>query len=102
MATIFGTTLILGACGSDDEQDSSKGETTETAAGEKVFQNDCASCHGTDLTGGQGPDLTSVGSDHSAEDIEDIIENGQGGMPAGVIKDEDDIEEVASWLAEHK
>src|SRR5690625_5588791 len=34
-------------------------EVAEVAEPEEVFQNNCASCHGDDLSGGAGPDLTS-------------------------------------------
>jgi biotin synthase-like enzyme len=37
----------------------------------------------------------------SKEEILDIIENGKGGMPAGILKGED-AEAVASWLADKK
>lgn len=83
-------------------EDENGGETEEVAQDpEEIFANSCASCHGGDLTGGAGPDLTSVGSDHSAEDIQDIIINGQGSMPPGIIQGEE-ANEVAAWLAEMK
>lgn len=68
---------------------------------EEIFANSCASCHGGDLTGGAGPDLTSVGSDHSKEDILSVIDEGQGTMPAGLIQGEE-ADEVAAWLSEMK
>lgn len=67
---------------------------------EEVFSNNCATCHGDDLEGDSGPDLTDVGSDHSADEIDDIITNGtDGGMPAGVI-DGDEKEAVVEWLSD--
>jgi len=72
----------------------------ETADAEAIFQQNCASCHGEDLSGGAGPDLTKVGSDHSADEINDIITNGtDGGMPAGLI-DGKEKEAVVGWLAD--
>src|SRR5699024_12021610 len=44
---------------------------------EAIFSQNCASCHGDDLSGGMGPDLTKVGSELSADEIKDIIENGK-------------------------
>lgn len=79
----------------DDEEDDD-GETSDDP--EAMFANSCATCHGDDLTGGMGPDLTSVGSDHSAEDIEGIIENGQGDMPPGTASPEE-AEVIADWLS---
>src|SRR5699024_2505482 len=60
----------------------------------------CATCHGDDLSGGNGPDLTKVGSELSKDEIHDIIENGKGDMPQGIVVGEDaDI--VAEWLSEY-
>lgn len=111
---LFGTTLVLGACGGDDGANESTdngdagtdteedGGTVDTAAGEEVFKANCTSCHGGDLKGGVGPDLTKVGADHSADDIKDIVQNGQGQMPAQKQVTGDDLDAVANWLAEKK
>lgn len=100
---MFGTLLVLGACGgggSDDNAGDDSGS-TDSAAGEEVFKQNCASCHGEDLSGGAGPSLETVGADHSVDDIKDIIENGQGSMPAGLVSGEEE-DAVAEWLATHK
>ncbi|HLQ83410.1 MAG TPA: cytochrome c [Pseudogracilibacillus sp.] len=78
-------------------------EVTEEEASdpEALFANSCASCHGGDLTGGAGPDLTTVGANLSAEEIEDVILNGQGTMPPGLLQGQE-ANEVAAWLAEMK
>src|SRR5699024_203400 len=77
------------------------GENSESMdEGEEVFQQNCATCHGDDLSGGNGPDLTKVGSEMSKDDIHDIIEKGKGDMPPGIVAGEDaDI--VAEWLSEY-
>lgn len=80
-------------------EESQEGETSDDP--EEIFQNNCASCHGDDLSGGMGPDLTKVGSDHSAEDIHEIIINGQGDMPPGMATEEE-ADVLAEWLAEKK
>ncbi|MFC4557513.1 cytochrome c551 [Virgibacillus kekensis] len=120
---LFGSALVLGACGgggdegaTDDSGGNGGGEdteqtegnngggTTDTAAAEEIYQNNCASCHGADLSGGAGPDLTAVGSEYSADEIADIIKNGtNGGMPAfdGQLPEED-IQSLAQWLAQKK
>ncbi|WP_373893373.1 cytochrome c551 [Virgibacillus natechei] len=114
LTLLFSTVLVLTACGgggddggTDDggdtgdngTEESSEGGSVDTAAAEEIFENNCAACHGADLSGGQGPDLTSVGSDHSADDIADIIDNGQGGMPPQDVSEED-RDTLSSWLAE--
>ncbi|WP_010531015.1 c-type cytochrome [Lentibacillus jeotgali] len=88
--------------GSGGGGDSSGGG--ETAAnGEEVFQSNCASCHGQDLSGGMGPALNSVGSKYSKEEIKQIIADGfpSAGMPPGIVQGED-ADAVAQWLSEQK
>ena len=119
LAAGLGATLVLGACGSDDssssdttkedtsmnddssmKDDSSKTETAVNA--EKIFANNCATCHGKNLEGNVGPNLTKVGSKYSSEEIQNIIKNGKGQMPAGILKDDKEIVAVADWLADMK
>lgn len=67
-----------------------------------LFKANCASCHGQNLEGIAGPNLTKVGSKYSADEIEKIIKEGKGGMPPGMLKKADEIKAVAAWLAEKK
>jgi len=77
-------------------------ETTEAADVDDIFKANCASCHGSDLTGGSAPDLTEVGDSHSADEIEEIIIEGtDGGMPGGLV-DNEQAAELAEWLAEYE
>ncbi|RKQ37811.1 cytochrome c550 [Oceanobacillus halophilus] len=66
---------------------------------EAIFSANCSSCHGADLSGGMGPDLTTIGSKLSAEDITQIIQNGQGQMPAVQMASEE-AELLSEWLSE--
>lgn len=116
LALGLGTTLALGACGGSDDSSSSDSSSTkeestmnddssktETAVdAEKIFANNCASCHGNNLEGNVGPNLTKVGSKYSSEEIQEIIKNGKGQMPAGILKEDEEIVAVADWLAEKK
>jgi len=117
LALGLGTTLALAACGGSDDSssdDSSSGtkeestmnddsSKTETAVdAEKIFANNCASCHGNNLEGNVGPNLTKVGSKYSSEEIQEIIKNGKGQMPAGILKDDKEIMAVSDWLAAKK
>ncbi len=105
LAAIFGATLVLGACGGGGDTDTgtddgATGDDTASAVdAEAVFQQSCASCHGGNLEGASAPALDTVGADLSEDEIHDIIENGQGGMPPGLIKG-DDADAVAAWLAD--
>lgn len=109
VAVLFGLALVLGACGGGDKGDDSAdtgsddngGEAVETAAGEQVYQANCAMCHGSDLSGGAGPALDDAGSKFSAEELEDIIVNGTGSMPAQNVSG-DDLNELVTWLSEQK
>ncbi|SFF53702.1 cytochrome c550 [Halobacillus alkaliphilus] len=77
-------------------------EEAANANPEEMFQSKCASCHGGNLEGGAGPNLTEVGSRYSAEEIKDIIVNGKGSqMPAGLYTGEQ-ATALAEWLAEKK
>jgi len=67
-----------------------------------VFKQNCASCHGQNLEGIAGPNLTKVGSKYDANQIADIIKNGKGSMPGGLLKKQPEIQAVAKWLAEKK
>lgn len=87
----------------DTNSDSAEGNKVDTEKAEEVFQNNCALCHGSDLTGGAGPNLTEVGSRYSKEEITEIINNGKnnGRMPAEVVTG-DNVDLIASWLAQRK
>ncbi|MBA9026761.1 MULTISPECIES: cytochrome c551 [Bacillaceae] len=102
---LLGTTLALAACGSNDNANkpTNEGGTTTTSAGEadQIYKNKCSSCHGANLEGAFGPELKAIGSTLSKEDIETIIKEGKGGMPAKLIK-EDQAAIVAEWLSEKK
>src|SRR5690625_442373 len=94
---IFAVILVsvLGVNQRNDIQQAEEGEPTEEVQEgetsddpEALFENNCASCHGDDLSGGMGPDLTQIGNKHSADEIKEIILQGQGDMPAIDVEDE--------------
>jgi len=109
IAILFGSALVLSACGGTEQPADEAGDTTteggstqETAgSAEEIVQQSCIGCHGRELEGGSGPNLQEVGAKYSQEEIKNIIINGQGGMPKGLLNDAD-AEVVASWLAEKK
>jgi mono/diheme cytochrome c family protein len=67
-----------------------------------LFKQNCASCHGQNLEGMVGPNLTKVGSKYDEKQIAEIIKNGKGGMPPGMLKKQPEIQAVAKWLSEKK
>lgn len=105
VAVLFGITLILGACGGGDDNNNNNvnnGDTngaSEADAGQDVFKDNCMTCHGgIGDGGGAGPDLAGVGDDHSADDIDDIIQNGTGSMQPQPQVSDDDREVLIDWL----
>ncbi|WP_067727390.1 cytochrome c550 [Oceanobacillus damuensis] len=76
----------------------------ETAGGDAdaVYQSNCAACHGADLSGGAGPDLTQVGSKYSSDEIADIIQNGTGSMPPQDQVAGEELSALSEWLSEQQ
>jgi len=118
LALLMGTSLVLAACGGGGDEaadntdktdtgttttEENAGDTSTASAGDaqKLFDQKCSSCHGANLEGAVGPNLTKVGSKYSKEDIEGIIANGQGAMPPGLLQG-DEAAQVAEWLAAKK
>lgn len=107
LALLMGTSLVfsLAACGGGDDKATDTGGDAggDTAAvnAEDVYTQSCAACHGGDLKGGVGPDLTKVGGNLSQDDIKTVILEGRGQMPAQNLNDEE-ATAVAEWLAAKK
>ena len=104
-AMFLGVSLALAACGGGGDNagnnNGNNGGGDTAASAEQIYKQNCASCHGQDLSGGVGPNLQKVGSKYSKEQIKEIIVKGRGAMPAGIIKGED-ADKVAEWLASKK
>lgn len=96
--------LLLGACGSDEENASNEGggaeQTATTADGEAVYRSaSCFSCHGADLEGASGPSLETVGARLTNDEIRSTIENGTDVMPSGLVEDPAELDALVEWLA---
>jgi len=107
LIAVFGIGLmfLLGfvGLGNMEEMANQGEEAPETAAAspEEVVQGTCAACHGQDLAGqGNAPALKGI--DLSVEEIQDVITNGKGAMPGGLVKDPAQVQEIANWLVEQK
>jgi cytochrome c550 len=80
------------------------GEKTEEVSSnpEDIYKSaGCIGCHGDSYQGGVGPALTGVGDKLSKEEIEDILVNGKGSMPSGLVTAEN-AGAMADWLMELK
>ncbi|KGX84084.1 menaquinol-cytochrome c reductase cytochrome b/c subunit [Pontibacillus marinus] len=66
--------------------------------GYKIFKQNCASCHGGNLEGGNaGPALTETKK--SVDEIKNIAKNGIGTMPAGQFKgSEEELQQLAEFI----
>lgn len=82
-----------------EQDDDDDGDTDDSVDGEEVYSESCASCHGDDLEGENGPALDTIGDDMSKDDILDQIEEGGDGMPAEIVEG-DEADAVANWLAD--
>jgi mono/diheme cytochrome c family protein len=69
----------------------------DLAAGEAYFASSCGGCHmgGGNDAGGIGPQL--AGMDLSADEIENVVVNGQGAMPGGLASG-DDLTNVVAYV----
>ncbi|MEH7388084.1 cytochrome c [Bacillus sp. JJ1521] len=107
LIAVFGIGLmfLLGfvGLGNMDEMANKGEEAPETAAAspEEIVKSTCAACHGQDLAG-QGTAPALKGIDLSVEEIQDVITNGKGAMPGGLVKDPAQIQEIANWLVDQK
>jgi mono/diheme cytochrome c family protein len=78
----------------------SEASSTSTDAN-AIVSKSCITCHGENLEGANGPNLTKIGSKYGKDEIENIINNGKNAMPSGVISKED-AATVAEWLSQKK
>jgi|SRR6185312_5642456 len=71
-------------------------------AGALVFSENCSTCHGATGHGGNGgPDLTTMPLAQSEEGAIQQVTNGGGGMPPfGGVLSEEEIENVAAYVAQ--
>lgn len=84
----------------EEIENGGKEEQTEQVAAsdpESIYQQNCVACHGDQYQGGVGPALTGVGGRLSADEIKNILVNGKGSMPGGLVPD-DKVDEVTDWL----
>ncbi|WP_404403925.1 cytochrome c550 [Jeotgalibacillus malaysiensis] len=102
----FGVVFFMSVQGLDDSEEMAgeeEGGGEEASGGdfdpEAHYQNACISCHGENYEGGAGPELTGVGERLSTDEIADILVNGQGSMPAGLVE-QDNAQAMAEWVAE--
>ncbi len=69
----------------------------DVAAGQMVFNQTCTTCHAEngEGQGPVGPNLAGEGL--SQAEIEDVVENGRGAMPGGLVSGEQ-FDDVVAYL----
>lgn len=83
----------------EEEGGESNGEQVAGTPEELYQSAGCINCHGGNYEGVGGfPSLTGVGEKLSADEIKEILRNGKGSMPAGLVPEEQ-IDSVAEWLS---
>ncbi|GAA0462486.1 cytochrome c [Alkalibacillus silvisoli] len=103
LAGIFGLMMVIAACGNGGEGTEGNGaepEANGTAAGEELYQQNCAQCHGGDLSGGGAPGLQDAGADYDQDEVVSIILEGYGSMAPVQGVDEGEAEDIAEFVVE--
>jgi len=82
------------------EQKELRGDVT----GKRLYQRNCAACHQDDLSGTppEFPALTDLSSKSSRADVEKIIREGAGRMPAFAHLDDGPVEAITTFLMSGK
>jgi cytochrome c550 len=109
LIAIFGIGLVfvLSIKGLGDEREIANGgkepaeEESAKASPEEIYKQSCVSCHGENYEGVSGPSLKGIGERKDTEGIKEKIQNGGGGMPAGLVPEEK-LDEMAKWVSEIK
>lgn len=84
-----------GAGGEEGAEGEGGGEAAAEFDPEAVAQQSCVSCHGSSYEGGVGPSLIDTELDQAG--IEEILVNGKGAMPAGLVEAEN-APAMAEWI----
>ena len=79
-----------------DVEDGAETAAPTTEEVQATVQSSCISCHGNDLQGAGGPSLHNLDQKYDQAEIAEILKNGKGGMPAGLVPGLEDA--VAEYL----
>ncbi|MGE6375397.1 cytochrome c550 [Peribacillus muralis] len=102
----IGLMFLLSFKGLGDAKDLAKekegGAKTEesdsaSASPEDIYKKNCISCHGNAYQGGVGPALKGVGDRLSVDQVKEVITNGRGAMPPGLVE-EQNIDAMAKYI----
>jgi mono/diheme cytochrome c family protein len=89
--------LSLLACADDARVGEILALTPDTDEGSALYATSCTGCHGTDATGGSGPDLVSE-LHHSDEHLLVYILDGDGDMPSYADWSDQELADLMGYL----
>ena len=78
------------ACGSKTSD--SAGDAVDLANGESIYTSTCLACHPAN------GDIEALAPDMSDADLENLIKNGEGGMPAQSSLSDADVQDVIAYI----
>jgi cytochrome c550 len=103
----IGLMFLLSFKGLGDAKDLAKeheggGKTEEkadsaSAKPEDIYKQTCITCHGNAYQGGVGPALKGVGDRLSVDEVKNVIKNGRGAMPSGLVEDQN-VDAMAEYI----
>ncbi|MGA8942260.1 MAG: cytochrome c [Thermoactinomyces sp.] len=99
---VCGVLLLAGCSAGGNDTGKQNGTSTAQTDPKEIYMSNCASCHGGNLQGATGPNLQQVGAKLNKEQILQILQNGQGTMPAQSHISADERDQLATWLSEKK
>jgi cytochrome c551 len=73
--------------------------TSSAQDGETLYKENCSACHGEQLQGAVGPQLTGLKNKYSEEELLKIINKGTPKMPGNLLSEEGS-KTVTKWLME--
>lgn len=99
---IFGIGLVfalsfIGLHQGNEQASGDEEETVEAGNPEEIYAQNCLSCHGENYEGGAGPELLEVDARLSNDEIKDILQNGKGIMPGGLVPEES-LDDMVEWI----
>lgn len=83
------------------EEIHSTGAHSVTDGAKLIYRTSCASCHGENLNGNSGPDLSQIGTKLTPAELKTIILSGAGMMPSDLVT-ETEAKILANWLSGQK
>lgn len=103
LGLIFGIAIIVtqlpgnkAQSHTEEKSAATTASSSDASAAASTVKSTCSSCHGADLKGAFGPNLHEVAKKLSEQQIEDILKNGKGQMPRGLVPGKE--AEVAKYI----